>query len=382
MTSALLLLREGFEVTLFERAAILGGRAAYSEEYGEHCPRLMLPDYSATWDLLALIPGTGGGSIANSLTKVRRFEWSDSRGWIELGHLNRFLDRSLTAREQLDLLLSARRNRLIGETYGTNGNRYGRWRQYSLRTLVHMASSVRTASAAYAFPGSTQHYLVDPIVNRLAGLGVGLRTGTRVTRLARTNATDRVALSPSEHDAVIFAILPTDLATLLDASGIDHAIPTRLRHTHCKVITLDCDPEERVMQTNQPALYCREGFNILVQPAEARCVVLCTRVASTRTDDVVMSSRTFLDLERPIRAVKVSENDAPYEAVWTADPVRVTDMFDTHSMPNMQVAGSWVACGYPYDSAEAAVRSAVAAADGVIQWWRGAPDGPPTRAPR
>ncbi|MEV6603864.1 hypothetical protein [Kutzneria sp. NPDC051319] len=227
-----------------------------------------------------------------------------------------------------------------------------------MASLLGIARNIWRADRIFAFPGSTDRYLISPMVANLEQSGVVLRQGNEVGRIA-VGAEDG-------FDAVVLALFPTDLAALLKASGIRHGLDLSLRHAHCKVLTVGLDSRERVLDDTRPLLFCRARLAILVQPQESRCVVVCTRVASTDDSHVLALIRGLLSLQHSFGAVHCRTNQLPNEGVWSATmPGPATVLPDRPH--GIHLAGSWLAAGYPYDSAESAVRSAWKAAEAVIR---------------
>jgi hypothetical protein len=341
------------DIVVFERSDSFGGRAAVRPELGEHCPRMLLPDYRRTHALLSRIPGVDGVStVADSVVRVRRMEWVPSGQWVELDHINRFRASELSLRDHLAMLRRGRQPPLVSGVYGPNRNVFGSKRQYSPRAILKMVLNIWRTDRVFAFPGSTERFLIAPIVDHLRARGVDLRPGHTV---------EKVVTGETSFDSVVLALFPTDLAALLDESGIPHRIDTSLTHAQCKVLTIDLDERERVLADARPMLFCRAGFAILVQPAARRCVVLCTRVASTDDAYVLAVVREFLDLTHDCGPVRVTENQAPSHGVWSATmPTAARVLPD--APPGLHLAGSWLDTGYPYDSTESAVRSAETAA--------------------
>jgi glycine/D-amino acid oxidase-like deaminating enzyme len=360
LSAATMLAQDGrWNICLYEREAMFGGRAAEDPERGEHCPRLLLSDYDATRDLLGGIPGDGGAqSILDTVVRVRRMEWIPSRGWIELDHINRFRASQIGLRDHVEVLRHARRHRplVAARVAEPSRNRFGRWRQYSLSSLARIVGSAWSADRIWGFPGSTDRFLIAPMVANLAANGVELRPAHRVESLGFGDAADAAdAADARRFDAVILALFPSDLAALLTAGGVGHPLTKPLRHAHCKVLTIAIDRRESVLRYDGPGLYCRGGLAVLVQPAQARCVVLCTRVASTDDDHLTDLVREFLSLEHPFGRVLTRDNQRPHEAVWSATMPKPSTIL---RRPGVHLAGSWLASGYPYDAAESAVRSA------------------------
>ncbi|MGC7095358.1 FAD-dependent oxidoreductase [Amycolatopsis lurida] len=362
LSAGVMLVEDGrWDVTIFERRPFFGGRAAGNPIIGEHCPRLMLRDYTATRDLLGRIPGVyGNPSVSEALTRVRRMDWGPRGQWIELDHINRLRASGLTLRDQFAMYRQARKRPSVAEEYGPNQNVFGRWRQFSLRSLVEIFRNTWQADQVFAFPGSTNTFLVEPMIDHLKAHDVELFPSSRVTRLMVGE--DSEGVGDQAFDAVVLALFPSDLAGLLDLSGIRHKLRTSLRHAQCKVLTIAVDSREVVLEGARPLLFCRAGLAILVQPWESRCIVLCTRAASTDDDYVLRLVREFLSLEYDFGPVAVRANQSPGEAVWSATMPKPSSVLPNRPR-GVYLAGSWLASGYPYDSAESAIRSARIAVD-------------------
>jgi hypothetical protein len=221
--------------------------------------------------------------------------------------------------------------------------------------LIQITRNIWQADKIFAFPGSTAVFLIEPMLNHLSRSGVKLYSSTGISRLI---VNDRPAGNYDDcFDAVVLALFPTDLSQLLNASCIYNTLPTLLRHAHCKVLTVTLDPCEAVLADMRPQLFCSAGLAALVQPEESRCVVLCTRVVSTDDDYVLNLVRSFLSLKYPFGRVLVRDNRLPGEAVWSATMPKAPVVLPVRPR-GVHLAGSWLASGYPYDSAESAIRSA------------------------
>ncbi|MER6666019.1 FAD-dependent oxidoreductase [Amycolatopsis japonica] len=357
--AALLAEDRRWDVTVFEKGEVFGGRAAETAGEGEHCTRLLLPDYHATRELLSGIPGADGhATVADAITRVRRMEWGPHGNWIELDHINRFRASGLSARDHWAIYRQRRQKPIVAAIHGSNQNTFGSWRQYSPASVVAMLRNAWQADRIFSFPGSTNHFLVAPLLAHLEALGVELRAGNAITRIDLTESREDV------FDAVIIAAFPSDLAALLDASGVPHRLPRSLRHAHCKVLTIALDPRECVLATSLPRLYCRAGIAVLLQPHASRCVVLCTRAESTDDAYVLALVRRFLALEHEVGGVLTRANQAQGEAVWSATMPKASRVLRDRPA-GIWLAGSWLASGYPYDSAESAIRSARLAVEGL-----------------
>ncbi|UOX85607.1 NAD(P)-binding protein [Amycolatopsis sp. FBCC-B4732] len=350
--ATLLAAERRWEVTVFEKNEVFGGRAAEGPGEGEHCTRLLLPDYDATRQLLARVPGARGHTtVADSITPVRRMEWGPRGEWIEIDHLNRFRASGLSLRDRWTMYRRGKEKPLVAAAHGPNLNVFGSWRQYSIASAATMIRQAWRTDRVYAFPGSTDHFLVAPLRRHLQEQNVRLNTNHEITRLSFTDQGDDV------YDAVVLALFPSDLGVVLDSSRIAHRLPASLRHSHCKVLTVELDGREQVLADSLPQLYCRAGIAILVQPAASRCVVLCTKSVSTDDAYVLELVRLFLLLQHGFGRVRVRDNLAPGAAVWSATMPKAAKVL-AGGPAGVSLAGSWLASGYPYDSAESAIRSA------------------------
>lgn len=346
------------DVILYERQPHFGGRAGVTATGAEHCARLLLPDYHAIWSLLREIPAENGdGTVFDTVTRVRRMEWGPGGRWIELDHINRFRASGLSWRDQVAMIRQGPPRTLIAQTHDANENAFGTWRQYSVASLFGILRNIWRTDRLFAFPGSTERYLISPMRANLEHSGVLLLPDHEIRQ---------IALGAEGFDAVVLALFPTDLAPLLDASGLRHGLDLSLRHAHCKVLTIELDRREPVLNSAKPALFCRAGLAILLQPKESRCVVVCTRVASTDDDYVLALIGELLLLRHDFSAVHSRTNLLPHEGVWSATMPTTAKVLPDPPR-GVHLAGSWLASGYPYDSAESAVRSAWKAAEAVIR---------------
>jgi hypothetical protein len=129
-------------------------------------------------------------------------------------------------------------------------------------------------------------------------------------------------------------------------------------------LTIGLDGREPVLDDTRPLLFCRAGLAILVQPLASRCVVLCTRVADTDDAYVLSLVRELLSLRHGFGVVRSRANQLPSEGVWSATMPTAAKVLPARPR-GIHLAGSWLASGYPYDSAESAVRSAWRAVDAL-----------------
>ncbi|EWM12504.1 hypothetical protein KUTG_02808 [Kutzneria sp. 744] len=154
---ATFLSRGGGGVTLFEQRSYFGGRAGVEPSGGEHCARLLLPDYHAVWALQREIPAADGDrTVFDTVTGVRRTEWGPAGHWIELDHINRFRASNLTWRDHVAMIRQGPPRVLVAQADGANENAFGAWRQYSVASLLGIARNIWRADRIFTF-----HILAD-----------------------------------------------------------------------------------------------------------------------------------------------------------------------------------------------------------------------------
>ena len=349
---------DDMRITLHEQASVFGGRANVAQG-GEHCARLFLKDYNYLFSILGIIRTPDGRSVFDSLRQVKRYCHTMTSGWVELSHLYPLLARELSLAERLGMAKARRMSPLLAEqNIGSNTNRYGARSNYSLLSLIRMASNLSRSKVAYALEGPTNECLIAPWVSHLEERGVELKREASVNAI-RPEAHGVSIYSEARwkiFDAVIVAAFVSDVVSLLTASCIEHSM-AMFNHAHCKCLTLQLDVRERVLASEQPALYCHNGINIVVQPKHNRCVVLCTRSASTDEDYVLNRVREYLNLKYELADVKVRDNQRAEEAIYAADYID-QDKILRRRRPHIYFAGSYITNSYPVDSGEGAVRSA------------------------
>ncbi|MEH1058701.1 FAD-dependent oxidoreductase [Micromonospora sp. CPCC 206171] len=350
----------GVEIVVYERDDVLGGRANTTAD-GEHCPRIFLDDYNTLFDILRRIAGPDGRSIHAHLRRLRRFSYTHRYGWVEVSHLYRVFAKEIPLGQRLRMIRRPRSPLVAEQHPGANANRYGSLRNYSRLALLRMAMSLLRSRSAYTFDGPTRTHLVDPWVRHLTERGVAFRPSCAVTALTPVagGIVVRSAAGTEVFDAVVIAAFVPDVIPLLAASRLLSAA-RHLNHTHCKAFTVDLDPAEPILAVTGPAIYCRDGINIVVQSSHHRCIVLVTRAASTADDFVVGKVRDYLGLQHPFRAVRARDNQLPREAVYAASYLR-PDTVLPRTVPGLYLAGSYLHNSYPVDSGEGAARTALAA---------------------
>lgn len=298
----------GVSVTVYERAGQFGGRADVPEDW-EHGPRFFMDDYSGA-----------DRSVLDSPRRVRRSAHTPSVGWVETSHLYPVLAKEVSWRRKIRILRA--------------------WR----------------ASALAA--GQSQN---AKWVARLRARGVDLRTDTAVTAIEPQPwaVTVRTVEGAAEFDGVVVTAFVPGLMALLEASRIGHSVIEN-GHTHCVAYTLDLDPREAVLTAPGPGLYCREGISMLVQPGRCRCVVLCVTSKSTEARIVLPKVREFLGLEHDFVRVGMRLNRQNCDGVFVGEYL-CPDRILRRPTRRVYFAGSAIHNSYLADSAEGAVRSALAA---------------------
>lgn len=352
---------EDTQTVVYERAAVLGGRANVIDG-AEHCARLFLDDYTHLLDILRQIPGSDGRSLHDGLRPVERYCHTRRRGWVRTSHLYPLLARELSLRDKLSVGLQRRRSPLLAaQELGRNTNRFGSRKNLTYRSLARIAVNALRSKTAYTLEGPTDTSLLAPWARLLEDRGVAFAVNTSVRMLRPESSgvfvhSDRGA---EKFDAVVVTAFAPDLIDLLATSGIAHTAE-RLQHTHCKCLTITLDPREKVLADGEPALYSRDGITVVVQPAHTRCVALVTRSPSTADQYVQAQVQDFLGLAHDVVDVAVRDNQRPDEALYTADQLDPRRLL-ARPQPNLYFAGSYIGNCYPVDSGEGAARSAFAA---------------------
>ncbi|RQX02550.1 hypothetical protein DLJ59_15075 [Micromonospora inaquosa] len=350
----------GVELVVYERDDLFGGRANTTAD-GEHCPRIFLDDYNTLLDILRRIVGPDGRSIHDHLRPLRRFSYIQRYGWVEVSHLYRVFAKEIPLGQRLRMIRRPRSPLVAEQHPGANANRYGSLRNYSRLSLLRMAMSLLRSRTAYAFDGPTRTYLVEPWVRHLTERGVAFRAGCQVMALTPTpgGIAVRAAGGTDLFDAVVVTAFVPDVIPLLAASGLPSEVG-HVNHTHCKAFTVELDPAEPILTVAGPAMYCRDGINIVLQSGHRRCIVLVTRAASTADDFVLGKVRDLLGLQHPFREVRARDNQLPREAVYAASYLRPEAVLP-RPVPGLYLAGSYLHNSYPVDSGEGAARTALAA---------------------
>jgi hypothetical protein len=366
----LLSARSDAEVTVYEQAAQLGGRADV-EDGREHCPRVFLEDYVHLFRMMREVPAPDGGSLHESLRRLHRFARTGGGVWVEISHLYRVMARELTLADRLRFTWNWRPSPLLGEhrPRERGANRYGSVFNYSLSSVLRMAGNLFRSKIGYTLPGPTDSCLIDPWAHFLRQRGVRFETGCRVTRLEPRGDDVRVHTreTAADFDAVVVTAFVPDLFALLSASRLNHGI-REVDHMHCVAHTITLDPREPVLARTHPdpAVYQCQGISVLVQPEAARCVALCIRNKRTDPEYVLHVLRALLPLNFPVQRILTRPNQRPGEAILAGDYTR-TDRILRVPTGRVYFAGSHVRNAYPMDSAEGAARTAAAAVRSLLR---------------
>jgi glycine/D-amino acid oxidase-like deaminating enzyme len=351
---------EGTQTVVYERAAVLGGRANVVEG-AEHCARLFLDDYTHLLDILRQIPGRDGRSLHDELRPVERYCHTRRRGWVRTSHLYPLLARELSLRDKFAIALRRRQSPLLAaQELGRNTNRFGSRKNFSYRSIARIAANAVRSKTAYTLEGATDTSLLAPWVRllKVRGVAFNVNTSVRTVRPEGSGVFVQSDKGAERFDAVVVTAFAPDMIDLLAASGITHSAE-RLQHTHCKCLTVTLDPREKVLVEGVPALYSRDGITVIVQPTHARCVALVSRSPNTDDRYVLAQVRDFLNLAHDILDFAVRDNQQPDEALYTADYLDPRRLLG-RPQPNLYFAGSYIRNSYPVDSGEGAARSALA----------------------
>lgn len=349
----------GTEITIFEKANVLGGRANVFNG-GEHCARIFLSDYEYLFEILKGIPIPDGRSVFDTLIASRRYCYSKKSGWIQTSHLYPMLAKELSLVDKINITMARRRLPLLAaQEHGPNSNRYGSMRNFTARSMVRMLANFLESKVAYVLEGPTDECLIAPWISFLEGRGVQFRKDTRIGQIRSAPGGVSVYSGDTweDFDALVVTACAPDAIQLLDASGIEHSVKA-VDHSHCKCFTITLDPREKVVIDGQSAIYSRRGVTVVLQPIHSRCVVFCTRKCpSTDASYVLSQVREYLALDYAIGRVEERDNQRPDEAIFTAEYVDPAKAL-ARTPPNIFFAGSFIKNSYPVDSGEGAARSA------------------------
>jgi 1-acyl-sn-glycerol-3-phosphate acyltransferase len=348
----------GNSVTVLEGAHQFGGRADVTVD-GEHCTRLFLPDYYYLLSLFREIPGVHG-SVLDSLRRCRRFASRSDGAWVEIDHIYAFLARTrgLSVRDKISIAKSNLQAILVARQSTQSTNVFGSIWNWSAGSLFRAMASSKRERTSYALPGATDRCLIDPWIAFLRSRGAEFRSGSRVELISPESGGVRIVTAAGQEsfDAVIFTGFAHDAYALLDRSGIARPLDCR-RHTHCKAFTIDLDPREKVLESDDVRIYAGAGITTVVQPAEKRCVTLAAFPRSTGTEFILDHVRGQLSLRHEPLRVRTRTNLSEGEAVFVGeyvDPLRLEESLEQR----VYFAGSYTENSYPLDSGEGACRSA------------------------
>lgn len=348
-------------ITIYERAAVFGGRAGVTDG-GEHCARIFLDDYKYLFSIFRRLEYQDERSVYDVLQEADRYCYADKRGWVRVSHLYAILAKELSVLEKIELAREARKSPLLGKhSFGADRNVYSLIRHISAISLMRVAFSILRARTVYAFEGSTDDYLITPWVNYLAKRGVLFKGECRVLGIASQGEeiAVRSSIGAELFDAVIIA---THLSDTIELIAKSVAAPHRGGGHHLdtlqwKCVTFTLDAREKILAAERPAIYSKDGINILLQPNARRCVVLCIRSQNTEKAYIVHRAREFLGLEYEVASIKEQENGKPRESVFVAGSLKSNRvLYNVNS--TVYVAGSYIKNSYPVDSGEGAARSA------------------------
>jgi hypothetical protein len=242
-------------------------------------------------------------------------------------------------------------------------NRYGTLWNYGLPSMARVVGNLMRSRDGFALDGPMDELLIGPWLAHLIAKGMQFRSSTFAERVAahRDGVLVRANGKWEEYNGVVVATYLPDLLPLVATTGRARG-RAALPHTHCVCLTATLEPGEDVITRGEVSLYCRDGFSVLVQPGASRCVALCVRPRTTNTTMVLHEIREILGLRYEIQNVQRQDNSLPAESIFTAEHLRVAEVLAA-PVANVAVAGSYLRTTYPLDSAECAVRSAVAAVD-------------------
>lgn len=361
----------GHEVEIIEARDGVGGRAAVVDGV-EHCTRIMMDDYSRLRHVLSRIPAANAGeSIWQTLAPVRRMVHIERRGWIALDNIYALRRSGLSARDRLELARHRRRRQLLARELRPGPLATLRIAaQLSPLSWIRVAASTLRVRRAFAFPGPTDEYLIDPWATYLRDAGVRLRTATRVERLRPLDRGVELHHSGDwhHHDAAVVAAFVPDALELLRASGIPHRLRVpELGMLSCASTTFVVDWREDLAgrheaRSDEAYLYSGGGFYALYQPGPRRVVAVTTRPGPDAAS-LLEASRRLLQLRHSVDLTGMRDNLEPASRIFAATPL---DPGRIASVGSVHFAGSYLSRTYPLDSGEAAARCAQAATRALL----------------
>lgn len=357
---------DGIDVEVFEAKEVAGGRANVVNG-AEHCQRLFLSDYREMLPLLGQIPFDETASVLDRLVPIRRFACPPTLGWVEISHQYSLFAPEIGLAEKLRILREGRRSVLLARKLRGDANFLGGPKnRYSIGSKLAVARTFVRRQRSFSLPGPTDSHFIQPWVRYLRSRGVSIQLSSEVESVAPGPNGVEICVrgGPHRFDAVISTLFAPCLRALLDRSRIGHRLPHQ-EHAHCPCFTLAFDPAERSPKTAIPALYSHQGIGLVVQPEARRCLVLCIRSPRSDRNWVLSEVAEILELSRPVASVGMRPNEAADEALFIGDHIRRDRVLASPPSPRFQVAGSWTRNGYPVDSGESAVRSALSSVRAV-----------------
>lgn len=355
--------RQGHEVEIVESRERFGGRAAIAHGV-EHCSRIMMDDYSQLQRVLDRVPGVEpASSIWQTLVPVRRMVHLERQGWRSLNNVYALHGTGLSLRDRYDLIRARRRRPLLARELRPGPLTTLRMAaQLSPSSWVRVAAATLRVKGAYAFPGATDTYLVDPWVRHLRSSGVALRTATKVEQLRPQP--DGIELFHSDdwhhYDAAVVTAFAPDALELLRASDIPHRLQVpELGMLSCASTTFVVDAREELTSRHEGRedevfLYSGGGFYALFQPRPRRVVAVTTRPGPDGAS-LLEATRQLLRLQHPIDLVGLRDNLEPANRIFAATPLSPRRIARSGAI---HFAGAYLSRSYPLDSGEAAARSA------------------------
>jgi glycine/D-amino acid oxidase-like deaminating enzyme len=350
---------DGFRVTMLERDAQLGGRANVIGG-AEHCQRLFISNYDRMFSLLDRIP-VNGGTVLSSLEPVTRMVYFDSQ-WKAIDHLYAIWSRELAFFEKYRVISARRRSALLADRGTARMTALRIARNFRLRDVATVLVATKRANRLWCLPGVTDLTLTMPWTKHVREHGVEVMTAEEVLSVERIGDDRkwmvRTANQSWVFDAVLFTMLPHDLAPILSRSGLDHRVPRRQENLHFPVLTFDYSPSGRAMRELEPySLLAHNGMTVFIQRPAGRAVAFCTNPMNAPLALVEDRSRQICNEFGQLSLVGSRVNDLPGEAIYSS---RLTHPDKVLKRPaaGLYFAGSGIHSGYPGDSGEAAVRSA------------------------
>jgi glycine/D-amino acid oxidase-like deaminating enzyme len=365
--------RHGHDVDVLEGRDHFGGRAATVDGV-EHCSRIMMDDYSQLRSILERVPtATPGRSIWQTLVPVKRMVHLERRGWVSLASVYALRGAGLSLSERYELARARRRRPLLARELRPGPLALLRMAaQVSPATWARVANATLRVRSAYAFPGATDRYLIDPWVQHLRGAGVELLAATRVERLRPRDGKAELNHSGKWHryDAVVVTAFVPDTGRLLEASGIRHqARVSDLGILNGATATFLIDAREELATRHEGCehetyLYSGGGFYAMYQPGPRRVVAVTTRPGQPGPPALLRAAQQLLRLRHPIDLIGTRSNQEPADGIYSAtplDPNRIAP-----GIGPVNFAGCYLSRTYPLDSGEAAARSASAVAQRLL----------------